>query len=129
MDVLLPWYLKARMQNFESVKVHDNDFVKDIAMFMVRNELVMASHGDKDSPNSVVQNYTLLFGQQPDLIYLGHRHTNGLVTAYDTKIIQSGCVSGTDSYALSKRLNNRPEQTISVITDDGLDCIYDVKLD
>lgn len=129
MDVLLPWYLKARMQNFTSVKVHDNDFVKDIAMFKVRNELVMASHGDKDSPNSVVQNYTLLFGQQPDLIYLGHRHTNGLVTAYDTKIIQSGCVSGTDSYALSKRLNNRPEQTISVITDDGLDCIYDVKLD
>lgn len=31
-----------------------------------------------------------------------------------------------DSYCLDKRLRNRPEQTISIITDKGLDCLYNV---
>lgn len=60
---------------------------------------------------------------------LGHRHLNGLTTVYDTKVIESGCVSGTDQYAVSIRKVNRPEQTISVVNRDGLECIYDIQLD
>ena len=44
------------------------------------------------------------------------------------KVIQSGCISGSDSYATSIRKVNDPEQTVSVINDDGLDCIYDITL-
>lgn len=29
---------------------------------------------------------------------------------------------------MDKRLRGRPEQAVSVITDSGLDCIYDIKL-
>ena len=120
-------FLEAKLQNFKNVLFYNNDIEESIAVFKVRNLTVMASHGDKDAPANVVQKFTLLFGIKPAIVYLGHRHTNGLTTIYDTKVIESGCLSGTDNYALDLRIRNKPEQTISVVTADGLDCLYDVK--
>lgn len=129
MDVLLPFYLKARMQNIKNITICDNTIEPEIAMFNVRGNNVFASHGHKDSPSNVVQNFTMMFGIKPQIVLLGHRHTNSMETVYDTKVIQSGCVSGSDNYATSIRKTNRPEQTVSVIGDDGLICLYDIQLD
>ncbi|WP_288681619.1 hypothetical protein [uncultured Eubacterium sp.] len=129
MDILLPFYLKARMQNLENITICDNTVESEIAMFNIRGNNVFASHGHKDSPSNVVQNFTMMFGIKPQIMLLGHRHTNGLTTVYDTKVIESGCVSGSDNYATSIRKTNRPEQTVSVIGEDGLICLYDIQLD
>ena len=129
MDVLLPFYLKARLQNIENVHICDNTIEPEIAMFNIRGNNIFAAHGHKDTPINVVQNFTMLFGIKPDIILLGHRHLNGLTTVYDTKVIESGCISGTDAYAMSIRKANRPEQTISVIGNNGLICLYDIQLD
>lgn len=129
MDVLLPFYLKARLQNIGNVSICDNAIEPEIAMFNIRGTNVFAAHGHKDNPSSVVQNFTMLFGIKPDIVLLGHRHTNGLTTVYDTKVIESGCVSGTDQFATSIRKVNRPEQTVSVIGEKGLLCLYDIQLD
>lgn len=129
MDILLPFYLKARLQNIYNIHICDNDICEDIAIFNIRGKHIMASHGDKDSPQNVVQRWTMMFGVKPDICLLGHRHTNSLSTEYDTKVIQSGCFCGTDDYAMSIRRTNKPEQIISVVSDDGLECIYDVQLD
>lgn len=129
MDVLLPFYLKARLQNVENVFIMDNTVEPEIAMFSIRGNKVFAAHGHKDSSSNVVQNFTMMFGIKPDIVLLGHRHTNGLTTVYDTKVIESGCVSGTDQYAMSIRKTNKPEQTVSVINEKGLVCLYDIQLD
>lgn len=129
MDLLLPFYLKARLQNIPSIHICDNEIDPEIAIFDIRGNTIMAAHGHKDSPSSVVQNFTLMFEKRPDIVLLGHRHLNGLTTVYDTKVIESGCVSGTDQYAVSIRKVNRPEQTISIVNRDGLECIYDIQLD
>lgn len=128
-DILVPFYLKARLQLIENIFIHENEVMEEIAMFEVRGNIVMSAHGDNDKVSNVVQKFTMLFDVKPDLVYLGHRHTNAMETVYDTKVIQSGCLSGTDDYALSKRLRNKPEQTISVITENGLECLYDIKFD
>lgn len=128
MDTLLPFYLKARLQNIDNVSICDNTIEPEIAMFNIRGNNVFASHGHKDSPSSVVQNFTMMFGIKPDIVLLGHRHLNGLTTVYDTKVIESGCVSGADAYAVSIRKVNKPEQTVSVIGDGGLICLYDIQL-
>lgn len=120
-------FLEAKLQNFGNIKFHVNEVEESIAIFEVRGNKVFASHGDKDSPNNVVQKFTLMFGTRPDLVYLGHRHTNSVSTVYDVKVVQSGCLSGSDNYCMDKRLKNRPEQMVSVITSGGLDCIYDVR--
>lgn len=129
MDILLPFYLKARMQNVKNITICDNTIEPEIAMFNIRGNNVFAAHGHKDSPSSVVQNFTMMFGIKPQIVLLGHRHTNAMETVYDAKVIQSGCVSGSDNYATSIRKTNRPEQTVSVIDEDGLICLYDIQLD
>lgn len=129
MDVLLPFYLKARMQNIENITICDNIVEPEIAMFNIRGNNVFAAHGHKDSPSNVVQNFTMMFNVKPDIVLLGHRHTNGLTTVYDTKVIESGCCSGSDDYAVSIRKVNKPEQTVSVIGNNGLVCLYDIQLD
>ena len=129
MDVLLPFYLKARLQNVDNISICDNTIEPEIAMFNIRGNNIFSAHGHKDSPANVVQNFTLMFRIKPDIVLLGHRHTNGLTTVYDTKVIESGCVSGSDQFALSIRKVNRPEQTVSVIGENGLICLYDIKLD
>ena len=129
MDILLPFYLKARMQNVKNITICDNTIEPEIAMFNIRGNNVFAAHGHKDSPSNVVQNFTMMFNIKPDIVLLGHRHTNAMETVYDTKVIQSGCVSGSDAYAMSIRKTNKPEQTVSVIGDNGLICLYDIQLD
>ena len=129
MDVLLLFYLKARLQNVDNVSICDNTIEPEIAMFNIRGNNVFSSHGHKDSPANVVQNFTMMFGIKPDIVLLGHRHTNGLTTVYDTKVIESGCVSGNDQYAISIRKTNRPEQTVSVVGENGLICLYDIQVD
>lgn len=119
-------FLEAKLQNFHNICFYKNTIEESVAMFSVRGNVVMASHGDKDSPENVVQRFTLLFGIRPNLVYLGHRHKNGLTTVYNAKIIESGSLSGTDNHALDMRLHTYPSQTITVITGDGLDCLYDV---
>lgn len=126
-DLLLPHYLKASLQNLRNIHINDNLKDCDVAMFDVRGNHVFSSHGDKDSPSNVVQNFTMIFGVKPDIVLLGHRHTNGLTTVFDTKVIQSGCVSGSDNFCLDNRLKNKPEQTVSVVDENGLVCVYDVK--
>ena len=128
-DVLLPHYLKASLQNYTSIVIEDNMKDCDVAIFKVRNSNVFGVHGDKDEISNVVQRFTMIFGIKPDIVLMGHRHTNAMTTIYDAKVIQSGCVSGSDNYCLDRRLKNRPEQTVSVVDDDGLVCIYDVKVD
>lgn len=129
MDVLLPFYLKARVQNIKNITICDNTIEPEIAMFNIRGNNIFATHGHKDSPSNVVQNFTMMFNVKPDIVLLGHRHTNGLTTVYDTKVIESGCCSGSDNYAVSIRKVNKPEQTVSVIGNNGLICLYDIQLD
>ena len=112
-----------------NIEICDNTIEPEIAMFSIRGNTVMSAHGHKDSPSNVVQNFTLMFGIKPNIVLLGHRHLNGLTTVYDTKVIESGCVSGEDQYATSIRKSNRPEQTVSVIGENGLICLYDIQLD
>lgn len=129
LDALVPFYLTALLQNYENVHIHEENVDESVAMFSVRGQRVFGAHGDKDTPENVVQRLTMMFGVKPDIVMLGHRHTNGMKTVYDSKVIESGCVSGPDNYCMDHRLRNKPEQAVLVVSDDGLECLYDVKLD
>lgn len=127
MDCLAIPFLQAKLQNFKNIEFHENEIDESIVMFSVRGTKIFGVHGDKDDPKTVVQKLSLMTQIRPDIVYMSHRHVNAMSTVYNVKILQSGCISGVDNYCLDNRLQNRPEQLISVITDDGLDCVYDVK--
>ena len=129
MDILAMPYLSAMLQNYKHIHFIDNEYDEYVAIFNVEGQSAMAVHGDKDNLSDVVQKLTMYTGKKPDFVFMGHRHTNAMSTVYDTKIIQSGTIASTDNFAMTLKLKNKPEQAVSIINRDGLDCIYDVKLD
>lgn len=128
-DILVPFILSLMLEKFKNVHIHEENIEESVAMFNVRGQKVFGVHGDKDSMESVVQRLTMVWGMKPDIVLAGHRHTNGMRTVYDSKVIESGSLSGPDSYCMDKRLRNKPEQMVLVVSDRGLDCLYDVTLD
>lgn len=133
-DLLVPYICKKDLKDVLNVRIVDNMLDCDIATFSVRGHMVYATHGDKDNAKSVVNNMTKFARKAkiplPDMCYLGHRHTNGLTTVDDVKVIESGCLDGMDSYAIDKRLVGTPEQTITVVTENRcIKALCDVQLD
>lgn len=133
-DLLIPFACRKELQNISNVKFHDNLMGYDIATFDVRGHRVYATHGDKDTSNTVVYNMTKFARKAglplPDLCYLGHRHVNGMSTVDTVKVIESGCVDGMDSFAIDKRLVGTPEQTVTVVTEDcKVKALCDIQLD
>lgn len=120
-DLLVPFACKKELQNIKNVCFKDNILECDIATFMVRGHMVYATHGDKDTAKNVVYHMTNFARKAdlplPDLCFLGHRHTNGLTTVDDVKVIESGCVDGMDSFAIDNRLVGTAEQMVAVITE------------
>lgn len=129
LDKLVTYIVGARCAGLGNVETYQNTIDETIADFMVRGKLVYAVHGDKDTPGSVVQTLTMMTGEKPDIVLMGHRHTNALTTVYDTKVYEGGCVDGADSYCMDKRLRNKLEQNVLVVNGYGVDCCYDITLD
>ena len=130
LDNLVIYIIKALFSNIQKVTViTKNSIDESVGSFRLLGNLVYFVHGDKDTPEHIVQKLTLMTGDKPDICVMGHRHRNGVSTVYDTKIIESGCVSGPDNYCLDMRLRNKPEQMVIEVNKNGVECVYDVKLD
>lgn len=133
-DLLIPFACKKDLKNIKNVKFVDNYLDYDIATFSVRGHMVYATHGNKDTVKNVVYHMTQFARKAklplPDLCFLGHRHTNGLTTVDDVKVIESGCVDGMDSFAIDKRLVGTPEQTVTVVTEKKrIKALCDIQID
>lgn len=128
LDILVPFILGLSLSEYRNVHIHEENIEPTVAMFHVRGQKVFGVHGDKDSMETVVQRLTMVFGSKPDIVLAGHRHTNSMRTVYDTKVVESGSVVGSDSYCMDHRLRNKPEQTVLVVSETGLDCLYDIQL-
>lgn len=131
LDALIPFYLKLKFNNFDNVDICNNTIDDTILSFRTNGGfLFYGVHGDKDSVKNVVQNTTLMTGTKPDGIIMGHRHHNACDTVHNVKIIQCGCMSGSDDYCIDNRISGKPEQCV-VITNDQrpVVCMYDIPLD
>lgn len=128
LDLLVMPYLEAKMQNFDNVHFFKNNVDEVIAVFDVRGQKVFAVHGDRTNMNNIVEKLSLYMQMVPNIIYTGHYHTNAMKTSYDVKILQAGSFAGGgDEFVMDKMLRGKPEQIISVVNNDGIDCNYDVR--
>lgn len=130
LDALIPFYLKLKFNNCENVQICDNTIDDTILSFKTNGgHLFYGVHGDKDGVKNVVQNLTLMTGVKPDAIIMGHRHHNAYNTEHNVKIIQCGCVVGSDDYCVDNRLSGKPEQCVVITNNEkAVKCIYDIPL-
>ena len=128
LDNLIIPFLKGKFQNDDCVHLEENRYHHGTAIFRIGARLIMAVHGDKDPFATLGETMQRMFGDKPSIVLTGHKHTNRYDTQSGIKVVQTGCLSGMDTYAADNRLLGVAEQTVCVVTNkDGLDCIYDIK--
>lgn len=131
LDELIPFYLNLMFANIDMVTVYqDSPIDSTINSFTTSgNKLFYIVHGDKDSVSKVVADLTLMVGRKPDGIIMGHRHHNALDSAHNVKVVQCGCVVGTDTYCVDNRISGEPEQCVFITNNKrAVKCLYDIGL-
>ena len=133
LEEMIPFCLKLQFANNDKIAICDcmaSKIDSTISAFKTRgNKLFYVVHGDHDTPSNVVENLTLMSGQKPDGVIMGHRHNNALSTEHGVKIIQCGSVVGTDDYCVDKRISGEPEQCVFITSEHRtVKCLYDIGL-
>jgi predicted phosphodiesterase len=133
LDDMIPFCLNLKFANNNVVHICDHPYDKydnTIACFVTRGKKrFYVVHGDKDTPSNAVKNLTLMTGVKPDAIIMGHRHHNAFDTEHNVKVVQCGCVVGTDDYCVDKRISGEPEQCVFITSERRtVKCLYDIGL-
>lgn len=131
LDALIPFCLKIMFGNNPNIVICEDGYIDNsINSFVTRGgKLFYLVHGDKDTPSNVVKNLTLMTGTKPDAILMAHRHHNAFDTQYGVKIIQMGCVVGTDDHCVDLRISGEPEQCVVITCKERtVKCLYDIGL-
>lgn len=131
LDALIPFCLAIRFSQIPTVTICEDGYIDNtINSFTTRGgKLFYIVHGDKDTPNNVIKNLTLMTGTKPDGIIMHHRHHNAFDSQYGVKIFEVGCVVGTDNHCIDLRICGEPEQIVIITNEKRVaKCIYDIGL-
>lgn len=125
LDNLIPFYIKARLQNINNVFVIENNIDNTMSLINIRGLNYLGVHGDYDSLNNILKLVEML----PDKIYgifMGHLHHNMTDFVQGYKILMSGSLMGVDDYCIEKRIFGKPQQLVCVCDNEGVRCSYDI---
>lgn len=125
LDDLIPFYIKARLQNFNNVSVIDNKIDNTMSLINIRGLNYLGVHGDMDSINGILKLVEML----PEKIYgifMAHLHHNKTDFIQGYKVLMSGTLMGVDDYCIEKRIYGKPQQLVCVCNDKGVRCSYDI---
>lgn len=132
LDNLITWIVKQMTAHIDTIKVHDdyNRIDSGISVFELYGKEYVAVHGDYDVLNKTgVGNLSMMLGRIPYAIMNGHNHFPSSTDVNGVKVIQGGSMAGAgDDYTVEKRLSGKPNQTVLVCDENGIDCIYNVEL-
>ena len=126
-ELLIPWYLEAKLSDINNIKFEDNYYDEGIIVYNVFNETIFAVHGHQDKVDKVVGDLSQMLKIFPTEIHMGHYHSYYEKTEHDISVIVNGTLSGVDKYAKGIRKTNRPSQNIMIYTKEGRECTYQIK--
>jgi len=125
LDDLIPFYIKARLQNITNVYVVDNIIDNTMSLINIRGLYYLGVHGDYDGINSSLK----LIEMIPHKIYgvfSGHLHHNSYTYVQGYKLMMSGSLMGMDDYTIEKRILGSPQQLVCVCNNKGVKTMYDI---
>lgn len=133
LDNLITWIVKQMTMHIDNIKVHDEPEYRidsGISTFDLYGKEYVAVHGDFDKLNKAsVGNLSMMLGKIPYAILNGHNHFPSNTDVNGVKVIQGGSMAGVgDDYTIEKRLSGKPNQTVLVCDENGIECIYNVEL-
>ena len=129
LDDLIEWYIAARLQNIENVKIGAGEKI-DSTMYLIdiRGKNYCGIHGDFDGSASKVQSLQTMVGRPVYAVLSGHMHHNKVDEVQGVKTVMAGSFLGMDDYCVQKRIYGKPEQMVCVCDENGIICHYDIPL-
>lgn len=115
---IIDWFLKERLKD-TNVIFEDNIVDYSIGLFEAEGKKIMFVHGHLDSPDRIVPNLALGLGIVPDYVIMGHYHHSSVKDIQGSKLVINGGLKGVDGYCLSRRLFNKPSQTLMILDGDN----------
>jgi hypothetical protein len=126
---IIDWYRKERLSKNENIEFLENEFGDDICSFKIFKYKVLGVHGDKDPQKKILTQLTNFTQEHYDLVISAHRHHFYADECNETELYSNGSLMGTDDFANSLRLNNKPSQLFIVSDNDNITRnIYKIKL-
>lgn len=119
-NLLIDWYLKARLANTD-IKFIDDNIDASIGKFDLKNgKKIMFAHGHLENVNKCVDAFMGGTKEFIDYVLLSHFH-NAKEKGYNgAKVFVNGSIVGTEDYAFSKRLFGPAEQKLLIFDNDNV---------
>ena len=114
------WFLKERLKDVKTIHFNNNTLGDDIASFTCLGHKIIAVHGDKDKPETVVHNLSLMAQSYYDLVLTAHRHHFFSDEKNRTIILSNSSLMGTDELAQQLRLTASASQNLIIVTKDNV---------
>lgn len=127
LDNLIPWYVKARLQNVPNLNIIDNTIDGTFNIVNIRGLNYLNVHGDYDGVGTI-QKLTSMIEDEIYCVHFGHKHHNYTDYVNKYKVIMSGSMMGVDDFCIEKRIYGKAQQLVGVCTENGIICTYDVDL-
>ena len=128
LDRIIPWFCKARLNNVPNVEFSDNVLDSSIGVFEIYNKTYVSVHGDFDSNKNTVHNIQELIGKPIDYFLSAHMHVPNM-RFERVGLIQNGAVvSCGDDFTVRNRLFGKPYQVCMLVSENGVEAVYPVKL-
>jgi hypothetical protein len=115
----IPWYMKARLENFENVIFEENQIDDEIIVAEILGHTYFGVHGHLEGLGKVITDLTMMTRKFPTAVFSAHIHKNFENEIHGVDLIVNGGFAGTDDYAKDKRLISKPHQKLLLLDDKG----------
>lgn len=127
LDDLIPWYLKARLQDNTSIHIVDETIDKTLNIINIQGKNYLNVHGDYDGIKTVEKVISMvdkpIYG-----VCFGHLHHNVTDWVQGYKVLMSGSLMGMDDLCVARRILGKAQQLVCVCDKNGISATYDVDL-
>ena len=115
LDDLIGWWLEARLQNFDNIKINNCEKIDDtIYLIEIKGKIYCGVHGDYDYSDKKILDLKTMVNRDIYGDLTGHLHHNKIDSIQGIKLIMSGSLQGVDDFCISKRLFGKPEQLVCI---------------
>ena len=124
---IIAFYLEARLAQNKRVTFPRDNLDPTLGLLKLANgEAMLFAHGHLDNPTQAVQEISGIVSsmeggpKRVSYFCMGHYHSEKMKQYQGCRVIVNGAFCGTDDYASSRRLYNKPTQTMLVFDADNL---------
>ena len=129
LDEIITWYCRSALSKYDNIAFIQNDIDSSIARFDIFGKTYIAVHGDFDqNMKHSVQEIQELTEKKIDYFVYGHLHVINTRLENVGYIGNGAVVSGGDDYTSRKRLFSPAMQMTMIVSDNGVECMYPIRL-